>query len=242
MQFSAGVLPQPLAIDVVHEGSSLSGPIFIALGALAAAILTAVTANIRHRRQLSHDRDLQVKQLEHHRDLHRQELEHDRDLHREQLQHDRSMRRRENARRILDEVIVNERTLRNTADDFFTAVESSERERSEIDSGVGNLDATQSRVSAIEAKVLDKRAELHSQLADAYADSVKLRIRFGDDDLVEMYGAIADRIRERVDALGSDNSSPRTEDQKARDGELEEQISDAQSAFLAACSAWHTSF
>ncbi len=43
-------------VVVVHESASLLGPILLAAGAVAAAGITVLTANWRHRKQLEHDR------------------------------------------------------------------------------------------------------------------------------------------------------------------------------------------
>jgi hypothetical protein len=221
-------MPQPLEVDVVQEGASLIGPILIGLGAVAAAVLTALTANWRHRKQLAHDRELQKKQLEH-----------DRVLRREELEHDREMRKRENARVVLDEVLSNERALRHAANDFFDAVDKAEVEQLRLQKEGADQDSN--KLERLHRETLECRMKLHELLADAHYDTVKLLVRMGGHSVVELYEAIADTISERVDALETGERTLRTSQEKEADRQAAKRINDAQVEFLAACVGWHTS-
>lgn len=221
-------MPQPFEVEVVRESASLAGPIFIGLGALAAAVITALTANWRHQKQLTHDRELHTKQLEQ-----------DRGLRREEFEHDRRMRQRENIRVVLDDVLADERVLRRAANDFFDELDEVEAKRINLEEEGASFEGVE--LDRLYEPVLKFRIELHKYLAEAHYDSVKLRVRMGNDPLVDAHESIANTIEKRLDGAEGEGWPVRTADQRETDRRNEELVDDAQTQFLVACANWHTS-
>jgi hypothetical protein len=222
-----GALKEPLEVQVLNDGPELLAPLLIA----GAAVFAAIFAGYWQWRQLQHDRDLR-----------REQLSHDREIHREQLDHDREMRRRENADRVLDEVIDNEARLRDGYDEFFDAVESAEEQRSELEAASDSMDSgdVEEQMDALRAHLLEEKSKLHMLLAEAHGDSIKLLIRVEDKDLIDAYRAIPESVRERLDALNTDEWPVRTAEEKMADKAMDEKMTLVQTTFLNACAEWHT--
>lgn len=243
------MVPQPLEVDVVHEGASLLGPTLIAIGGVAAAALTAgltvITANRRHRVQLEQDRILQEAQLDHDRQVRGQQLQHDQEALLNQLQHDREMRHRENVQRFLDSAVERERQFRYSVEDFArkmlraenwrSDLESSEYAASDPDWAKGEIAERREQLMELQNRTLD----LHSDRLD---DSVLLTVRMGGHEVAKCHGDAVNSIGEMLSCIGvglSGDWGLRTPEQKRNEKEAAEKVTSTQAAFLQACKRWY---
>jgi hypothetical protein len=234
------VLPQPFEVDVSHEGASLVGPILVAVGAIIAsgltAALTVLFANRRHREQLKADRDLHLDQLRADRVLQKDQLEHDRGLQLQQLEanekrlerqlaYDREIRFREAVQGFLDEVLERERSLRYFLDEYVYAVDRAEDRRLQIESDSDlSGDAKTERIKGLHEELLKKRTEASRRIFDAIGDSILLRIRTGQNDVVVKHGAVLSAMRARIETIpAGDDWQLRSDRQKEEEATAEEE-------------------
>lgn len=242
------MLPQPLEVDVAHEGASLLGPVLIAIGGVIAAALTAgltvVTANRRHRIQLEQDRILQEAQLQHDRQVRHQQLANDQETLRHQLKHDREMRHRENVQRFLDGAVEREWQFRYAVEGFVREVARAERWRSDLESE-GMADGPEEVGAEIvkrQRKLLERLqqlVELHSERLD---DSVLLSVRMGNHELPKLHQDSIEAIGKKLNTVGvglSDEWTLRTTGQRRSEEEAEDRVGSAQVSFLRACKRWY---
>lgn len=201
-------MPEPAQVIVVRESASLLGPILIASGALLAAILTVLTANWRHRKQLEHDQEVQ----------------------RALLRQDRELRYREHVQQVLD-------TAMDQAAQAVLTIADGARTTEAIEA-----DPARRRGQGLKLEKTHMAASRDSfrALTEARSTLLRLLLRFGgESDVTETLDALLRALKRRVDAFVEAEQRMRTEEEKAADRRLAEEIHASQAAFHRACAKWH---
>lgn len=204
----------------VKNESSLLGPILVAVGAVAAAILTVITANWRQSKQLKQDRELQ-----------RAQLERDRELRQEELAHDREMRYRERVQLVVDETVAQQGKFREAFTEYVRAIEQAERDLPEG-----------SKLPLDRATELIKQSTaLTVQLTASFQQTMRLTLRLGQHRLVDLHGKISERTKEAVPDEDWDGRAVRTQEQRREFEDAKEAVELAHTAFLVGTLMWNFS-
>jgi hypothetical protein len=226
---------QPLEVSVVHENTSLVGPVLVAVGAIVAsgltAFLTVLFANRRLLAQLEGERELQRDQLDHARSLHQEQLDASRERFEAQLKSDREIKFREARRAFLDGVLERERAGKLALDSFLRAVETAESTPPDTDELTESSDQP--------AELLAKEAKAIDAFSGLFGDSVLLTVRLG-------FGALADSHEKVVKAIQIAQRSisleeplaARTHQHREATARAKEKADDLHTEFLLACQKW----
>ena len=229
-------MPQPLEVELVGEGCewllSLIGPLAIALGALGAAMLSIRFANRRHQEQLEVDRE-----------LHKERLAHDRELAGMQLEHDRRARYREHVQQTLDSVIERTQELCRSSYLHMDAVEEVEQERSEMEAelpgDIADNKQAMRRWLELQIQLLEEGSNIHRRLAEARGDSLRLRVRLGEHEIVARHEEVVDAVDALVEAQHMADERNRTPAEKAEGKKLDQEVTEKETRFLKTCASWN---
>jgi hypothetical protein len=227
----------------VREGASLVAPILIGLGALAAAILTAITANRRLRRQLAHDRELhsdlmktdrelREKQLEHDRELREKQLEHDREIHQGRLDHERMLRYREHVQQLLDSLLGEVQDLTLDLHQYAASV---------LETPLGEPSDGQEKGSSKQRDLglLEESTSIYRSVIKLRTSALQLGLRLGQHaEIFTTLTALSTAIGKRLKNLGADHEADWAA-KKSKDQMLGEDVDAREQAFFLACAAWY---
>jgi len=81
-------------------------------------------------------------------------------------------------------------------------------------------------------------AEMHGQLAEAWVDSVRLRVRLGSHPIVRTHEKLLDAVGARLEAVGDDPLATASPEQLEAERASMETINRKQADFFLACEVW----
>jgi hypothetical protein len=247
IRFRWGAAATVTAVDVnvLHEHTSLTGPILVAVGAVVAsgitAFLTVFFANRRLGVQLQADRDLQKDQLDHARDLHTEQLAASQERFAAQLKHDRDLRFREARRAYLDGVVDRERQIKSAVSLFASKVERVESERAEMnrDSSL-TVEEKAERMQQMFSTLTADQTSAIRLVTEGIGDTILLRVRVGSPPVVNAHEEVVKAISDWLDSASIRAPwTARTEADRAEIVRHENAVSAKQTPFLQACAAWN---
>jgi hypothetical protein len=208
--------------SALHSVIAVLGPILVLLAAIAAAAIAARTAGKRQKRQLEHDRSVFYGQLA----------------------HDRRMRYEAHLRDVFDAAFERVNSAVHASGAFRRAtirLEAlrDERDQLEEDGAEGqDLKPLKAKLKRAYGHFVKAGQVLDGRLAEITSDSARLRLRLGDDSMVDQHTKLHESWEELARSLKMAKERNRTEDQIQEEERIFSETGEAFSELMVSLEEW----